>query len=64
MAIQIQFAREKETKRTWRYAEVETEGPPIVGSLYVQKWALREEFGEVPERLDVTIEVASEENYL
>lgn len=35
----IQFEIEKETKNSVRYKEVPGEGkPPIVGSLYVQKW--------------------------
>jgi hypothetical protein len=35
----IQFEFEKETKNSVRYKEVPEEGqPPIVGSLYVQKW--------------------------
>jgi hypothetical protein len=35
----IKFEFEKETKNSVRYKEVPEEGqPPIVGSLYVQKW--------------------------
>jgi hypothetical protein len=35
----IKFEFEKETKNSVRYKEVPDEGqPPIVGSLYVQKW--------------------------
>lgn len=35
----IQFEFEKETKNSVRFKEVPEEGkPPIVGSLYVQKW--------------------------
>jgi hypothetical protein len=35
----IIFEFEKETKNSVRYKEVPDEGqPPIVGSLYVQKW--------------------------
>jgi hypothetical protein len=35
----ITFEFEKETKNSVRYKEVPDEGqPPIVGSLYVQKW--------------------------
>jgi hypothetical protein len=39
MPTTIQFEFEKETKNSVRYKEVPEEGkPPIVGSLYVQKW--------------------------
>lgn len=35
----VKFEFEKETKNSIRYKEVPDEGkPPIVGSLYVQKW--------------------------
>lgn len=35
----VQFEFEKETKNSVRYKEVPEQGkPPIVGSLYVQKW--------------------------
>ena len=35
----VKFVIEKETKNTVKYNEVPAEGqPPIIGSLYVQKW--------------------------
>ncbi len=35
----IKFVFEKETKNTVRFKEVPEEGkPPVVGSLYLQKW--------------------------
>ncbi len=35
----VTFEIEKETKHTIRYTEVPEAGqPPIIGSLYVQKW--------------------------
>ena len=38
-AISIIMELEKETKNTVRYAE-KTEGkPPVIGTLYIQKWA-------------------------
>ena len=42
MAIKvIQFSLESETKNTFRFEEQPEEGqPPVVGRLYVQKWAL------------------------
>jgi hypothetical protein len=37
--ITLTFTKEKETKNTIKYAEQERPGkPPIVGSLYLQKW--------------------------
>ena len=48
----LTFTMERETKNTIRYQE-ETEGkPPVVGTLYVQRWALGE---PAPQRLTVTI---------
>ncbi len=43
MAITIQLKKERETKNTVRFEEMENaEGnPPLVGILYVQKWALK-----------------------
>lgn len=40
MEITAIFEKEKETKGTVRYKEVPEAGkPPIVGTLYIQKWA-------------------------
>lgn len=37
--VEVNFEKEKETKNTVKYSEVPEEGqPPIVGTLYVQKW--------------------------
>ncbi len=49
----IQLTREKETKNTVKFAEVQTPGEaPVVGTLYLQKWAAGDAKG-----LKVTIEV-------
>ena len=48
----VKFEYEKETKNSIRYKEVPDEGtPPIVGSLYVQKW-----FAGKSKSIEVTIE--------
>lgn len=40
MKAVIQFVKEKETKNTVKFEEVEQPGKPkMIGSLYVQKWA-------------------------
>ena len=37
--MEIKFDREKETKNTVRFVEVMEAGkPPVIGTLYVQKW--------------------------
>ena len=37
--MKIIFKKEKETKNTIRYEEKPEEGkPPVIGTLYVQKW--------------------------
>ena len=48
----IKFEYEKATKNSVRYQEVPEEGkPPILGSLYVQKW-----FAGNSKILEITIE--------
>ena len=48
-----QFEKEKETKNTVKFAEVQTQGEaPIIGTLYVQKW-----FDADATKLKVTVEV-------
>jgi len=52
----ITLSREKETKNTIRYRE-ETEGqPPIVQTIYIQKWFTG---SPAPEKIKVTIEPLS-----
>jgi len=35
----VQFTKEKDTKNTVKFTEVQTQGEaPIIGTLYVQKW--------------------------
>lgn len=43
---------EKTTKNTYRYAEQTDSTLPVIGTLYVQQWALGE---EPPERIEVSI---------
>lgn len=54
--MKITFKRERETKNTWRFAEVSEDGIEAIGALYIQKWALKQTFGNVPEALSVSIE--------
>jgi len=51
----LTFAMERETKNTVRYQEQIGGEPPVVGTLYVQSWALG---SPTPQRLTVTIEAA------
>jgi hypothetical protein len=49
----VQFEKEKDTKTTVKFAEVQTPGePPIIGTVYVQKW-----FAGDATKLKVTVEV-------
>lgn len=49
----VQFQKEKDTKNTVKFAEVQSQGEvPIIGSLYVQKWFI----GDAT-NLKVTVEV-------
>jgi hypothetical protein len=53
----ITLTLEKETKNTVRYMEEASGKPPVVGTLYIQKWALGQ---PPPEKLLVTIKAAEE----
>jgi hypothetical protein len=57
MKIERPFTFEKETKNTLRYAEVAEGQPPVVGTLYIQKWAFKGQ----PARIEVTIQVPEEQ---
>ena len=52
----LTFTLEKETKNTMRYTEQPVKGSPaIVGTLYIQKWALPQ---PAPTTITVTIEAS------
>jgi hypothetical protein len=53
--LKVTLHRAKETKNTIRYEEPESGDPPIIGTLYLQKWATHRL--EDPETITVTIEV-------
>ena len=53
--IVVEFVKERETKNTVRFQEVENPDgePPAVGTLYIQKWVLKRL--DNPERIAVAI---------
>lgn len=54
--VKVEFAKDRETKRTWRYQEVKSDADEeLIGTLYIKKFALENAFGRTPERLTVTI---------
>ncbi len=56
--LELTFKYEKDTKNTRRYQEETGDGPPIIGTLYLQQWALRKLTGkDLPDRLRVTVTV-------
>ena len=56
--LELTFTVEKDTKNTRRYKEEATDGPPVIGTLYVQQWALRKlNDGSMPGRVRVTVTV-------
>jgi len=56
--LELRFQVEKDTKNTRRYQEEASDGPPIIGTLYVQQWALRKlTGGGLPERVRVAVTV-------
>ena len=59
--LEAVFTVEKDTKRTRRYSEEPGDGPPIIGTLYVQQWALKQlAGGALPERVRMVVTVADE----
>ena len=53
--LEATFVFEKDTKRTRRFTE-DSDGPPVIGTLYVQQWALKQlAGGHLPERLRVVV---------
>ena len=56
--LELIFKLEKDTKNTRRYQEETDDGPAIIGTLYIQQWALRNLTGtDLPDRVRVTITV-------
>lgn len=61
--IVILFEFEKDTKRTRRFEETavtingEDAVIPASGTLYLQQWACKQAFGELPKAVTVTIQV-------
>jgi hypothetical protein len=55
--LKIIFQKEKETKNTVRYEEKPEQGkPPVIGTLYVQKW-----FAGERETIEIEISEAEEQ---
>lgn len=51
--MEIKFKLEKATKNTFRYQEEPEDGkPPVVGTIYVQKWFLG---NPAPKEITITI---------
>jgi len=56
--LELIFKFEKDTKNTRRYQEETGDGPAIIGTLYIQQWALRKLTGtDLPDRVRVTVTV-------
>jgi hypothetical protein len=51
--LQVTLHHTKETKNTVRYEEPESDQPLVIGTLYVQKWAVHRL--EDPQTITVTI---------
>ena len=60
-SITIHLRKERETKNTIRFEELENEegNPPLIGTLYVQKWALKR-LGN-PEKVTLRLEAENAE---
>jgi len=58
MQLTATFEVERDTKNTVRYQEITSDQPPIMGTTYVQKWALKKlGNGDTPRRIKITITV-------
>ena len=52
----IRFKKEKDTKNTVRFMEEPEDGqPPVVGTLYIQKWFVKER-----DHVEVTIDLGGD----
>ena len=51
--IVAEFEIEKETKNTIRYEEITEGRPPVIRTIYIQKWALGK---NPPKKIKITIE--------
>lgn len=56
MKLEKVFDYEKATKNTIRYKEVTDGQPPLIGTVYIQKWGLT----GTPKKIKMTIEVEEE----
>lgn len=50
--VTVEFAFERETKRTYRFQEVTDGGEALIGTLYIQQSAFD---GKKPEKVTVTV---------
>jgi hypothetical protein len=56
--LELTFKFEKDTKNTRRYEEEAGDTPPVIGTLYIQQWALRKLTGaDLPDRVRVMVTV-------
>ena len=56
--LELKFKVEKDTKNTRRYQEEAADRPAVIGTLYIQQWALRKlTGGDLPDCVRVTLEV-------
>jgi hypothetical protein len=53
MKLEATFTLERETKNTYRYQEEPSGKPPVIGTLYIQKWAVG---SPPPRRLRIIVE--------
>ncbi len=51
--LEVTLRRARETKNTLRYEETESDEPPVIGTLYLQKFAAKR-LGD-PEVIKVTV---------
>jgi len=51
--IVAEFEIEKETKNTVRYSEITDGKPPVIRTIYIQKWVLGK---NPPRKIKVTVE--------
>jgi len=60
--IKVTLSVDRDTKNTRRYME-DGDGPYAIGTLYVQKWALRQlNGGSLPDKVEVTVRVVQRED--
>ena len=51
--IEVEMEFDRETKNTYRFSEIAKGKPPMIGNLYIQKWALPNRASKIKVSIEV-----------